>query len=77
MKKYIVHSTGGTELEEGQTRFLIKWKEHTEHTWEPKDNLHCSELIRKWTKLSRAQHKTRYTRANMRGTVATVAVLKT
>ena len=77
-KQYIVEAiTGERESEEGQKQFLIKWKEHTEHTWEPGDNLHCSELVREWTKLSRAHQTTRYIRANRRGIVATVSDART
>ena len=77
-KQYVVEAIAGErESKEGQQQFLIKWEGHAEHTWEPEDNLHCAGLIREWTKLSKAQQKARYNKANRRGIAATVADART
>ena len=77
---HIVETIAGERhSEDGQKQFLIKWKEHTEHTCEPEDNLHCSDLIREWTNLTKPQQKTRYklNRANRQGIVAAMSEART
>ena len=57
---------------QGQKQYLIRWEGYDECTWEPNDNLSCSDKVSKWTQLSMLEQRARYNAACRQGIAAAV-----
>lgn len=78
-EEYVVEKIVGKRVVKGRIEYLLKWKGYNddENTWEPKDNLDCTELLADFESREKEKREKRKSESRTKGPVEKKAKSKT